>query len=297
MDEKVLVLAGACQSTMIYEYEVDDPQIEKVGGLYANKAVGGMGPGKALNFKKLGFSSSLYSVIGDDQPGDLVIDFLEENEIDFYYDIDEQGTNTHINVMNSKGERNAIRIINPSFEPAINLAKIEELIADHDYVGLNVNNFCREAIPLLKKHNKDIWCDLGDYEVDNDYFADFAEACEYVTMSGSKLEDPEQVVLDFIKQGKKQVVVTLGKQGAIGMTQESDLIKVPIIDDFKMVDTNGAGDSFFVGMLYSHIKRYSLEKAMQLSTIVSGLTISSAQLFNEKLSAEYVEGKYREYFA
>ena len=281
---------------MIYEYEMNNPKAMKVGNLYTNKTVGGMGPGKALNLKKLSFDSSLYSPIGNDQPGRYIKEYLNKNGIRFFYDYQEDGTNTHINVMDKNGDRNSIGIITPGCNYSMDFEKIERLIIDSDYICLNVNDFCRYAIPYIKKHKREIWCDLGDYENNNAYFDDFAKVSDYVTMSGSKLDNPQSVINKFIDDGKKQVVVTLGSEGSIGMDRERKLIYVPIINGFERIDTNGAGDTYFSAMLYCHSKNYSLEKSMRVATIAAGLTISSLELFNEKLSEEYLENLYSEYY-
>lgn len=297
MGKKVLVLANSAVTVMVYLYKQPDVKIQLQGNISANKTVGCMGPGKALNLSRLGLDTTLHTVFGNDQPGNFIKDYLRKEKIKFIQDIDPAGTNTHINIMDIAGNRNSIPIIIPTFDPEIDLDRLDTIIKEQNYIALNVNNYCRKAIPIIKKYHKDIWCDLGDYEVDNPYFNDFFEASAYVTMSGIKIKSSIDVLKKMIDSGKKIAVITNGSKGSIAMTAKNEIIETPIISEYKMVDTNGAGDSFFSGLLYGFIEGYSVKKSLQIATIIAGLTISSTELFNLELSPELVEKEYKKYYS
>ncbi|MDP4143685.1 MAG: PfkB family carbohydrate kinase [Bacillota bacterium] len=265
--------------------------------LWRIKVVGCMDPGKSLNLNRLGIETTLHTVFGADQPGEFIENYLKKENLNFIKDIDPAGTNTHINIMDKQGNRHPIHIIEPSFNPKIDLDRLEQVIKKQDYIALNVNNYCRKVIPIIKKHHKTIWCDLGDYEVDNAYFNDFFEVSTHVTMSGIKLKDQYNVLKNTIEKGKRLAVITNGSEGSIAQTDKGEFIETPIIKEYKMVDTNGAGDSFFAGLLYGAINGYSIKKSLQIATIVAGLTINSTELFNRKLSCELVENEYQKYFS
>lgn len=255
-----------------------------------------MGTGKSLNLKKLGFETTLQAYIGDDDYGRKIIEFFDKENIILDYDFDPAGTETHINLMDKHGSRISITTNSRSFEPKINYEKFEKLIINNDFIALNIYNYCRHLIPVIKKHNKEIWCDLGDYEPENNYFDDFAIGADYITMSSTHLKDYKLVMNKFIEMGKKLVVCTHGANGATALTPNGIFIDTPIIDEYKLIDANGAGDSFFSALLYSYSNGYSIEISMKIATIVAGLCITSKELCHPDLSIELVKSEYTKFY-
>ena len=293
MKNNVLVLGGTCYCTVVYLDELPEPKTQSIRSIGAHVTLGQMGTGKSLNLKHLGFNTTLQAYIGNDEYGKRIIDFFSDKNINFSYDYDSAGTENHINIMDSHGERISITTCKTSFEPVINYEKMENLIKNSDYIALNIYNYNRHLIPLIKKYTKEIWCDLGDYEPDNKYFDDFANAADYITMSSIYLKDYKSVMKRFLDAGKKMVVCTHGNKGATHLTKEGKYIDTPIIDDYKLVDANGAGDSFFSALMYAYSQGFSMEKSMKVATIVAGLCISSNELCHPELSIDLVKREYK----
>lgn len=78
--------------------------------------------------------------------------------------------------------------------------------------------------------------------------ADIMKISDEETRLLSGYEDPKEAAAELLRQGVGCVVVTLGKDGAILMTN-----KITVAEKGKVcnaVDTTGAGDSFWGGLLY-----------------------------------------------
>ncbi|HOV13307.1 MAG TPA: carbohydrate kinase family protein [Spirochaetota bacterium] len=296
MKNKVLVIGGTCYCTLVYLNNLPEPKTQHLWSNSFNSTIGSMGAGKSLNLNKLGLETTLHSYIGNDDNGKKIIDYFREENINYIYDFDPAGTESHINLMDKQGGRISITINSSTFKPEINFEKLEKLIIENDFIALNIYNYTRYLIPIIKKHNKEIWCDLGDYEPGNEYFKDFAEAADYITMSSIYLKDYKSVMKKFIDDGKRLVVCTHGSKGATALTPEGIFIETPIIDRYQPVDSNGAGDSFFSALLYSYSKGYPIEKSMKVATIVAGLCISSKELFNRNLTIKLLEEEYKKYY-
>ena len=200
--------------------------------------------------------------------------------------------------MNDIGERISIYVNYATFEPEIDLSKFEPIIANTDYLVLNIINYCRNLIPFAKKHQKEIWCDIHDYDGKNQYHIDFIESASYIFMSSDNLPDYKGFMEKLIQDGKKLVVCTHGKDGSTALTNTGKWIETPIIEEYnnRKVDTNGAGDSFFAGVLYGHSKGYDIEKCLKMGTIVSGLCVTSQDFVSKDLSPEYIENEYKKYY-
>jgi sugar/nucleoside kinase (ribokinase family) len=211
-------------------------------------------------------------------------------------DYDPAGTNTHINIMDIHGNRHPVKIIIPSADPDIDMDRLENLIAAHEIIALNVNPYCRKTIPIIRKYHQDIWCDLGDYETGNRYFDDFYEAASFVTMSGIHIKDQRSLLEKMISDGKKLAVITNGKEGSIALTESGELIETEAVTAYPRVDTNGAGDSFFAGLLYGHVNGHSVRQSVRMATIVAGLTVSSTELFSRDLSPAKLQAEYQKHY-
>ncbi|OHD15850.1 MAG: kinase [Spirochaetes bacterium GWD1_27_9] len=296
MKNKVLVVGGTCYCTLVNLNELPEPKTQHLWSSSSYSTIGHMGSGKSLNLNRLGLKTTLHSFIGNDDNGRKIIEYFKKEKINFVYDFDPAGTDTHINLMDKHGQRISITTNSPTFKPEIDLQKFEKLIEENDFIALNIVNYTRYLIPLIKKHNKEIWCDLGDYKPNDSYFNDFAENADYITMSSTYLDDYKQVMENLMSMGKKLVVCTHGSKGATALTLEGQFIETPIIDSYKLVDSNGAGDSFFSGLLYSHTQDYTIEKSMKIATIVAGLCIASKELFNEDLTTDLLKLEYKKYY-
>jgi sugar/nucleoside kinase (ribokinase family) len=301
--KNILVLGGVSFNTMIFFDEFPEPRTHTAYPKRFHEAGGSTGVGKALNLCQLGFEVVLHGVIGADEYGDKLQRLLARDHLEFIYDMDPAGTQRHVNVMNDAGGRISMILIPGTFEPEVNWSRIEPLIARSDYVALNIRNYCREAIPIIQKYGKPIWVDIHDYDGENSFHQDFIEAADVLLMSSEQMPDYRPFMRKQIEDGKQLVICTHGKEGAtaacpvLAEVTVSNFIEVPIIDAYKRFDTNGAGDSFFSGVLYGHAQRYDVEKCLRMGAIVSGLCITSPELAYEELSAELVEAEYQKYFS
>jgi ribokinase len=83
---------------------------------------------------------------------------------------------------------------------------------------------------------------------------------------------PEEVARDLIRAGVKQVVMTLGEQGALIVDASSSrpipAIRVPV------VDTTGAGDAFNAGIATALAFGANLQAAAEFGVIVGALAVT-----------------------
>jgi ribokinase len=84
--------------------------------------------------------------------------------------------------------------------------------------------------------------------------------------------EPEAVARRLIHSGVKQVVMTLGENGALIVTDKSS-IRVPAVR-MSAVDTTGAGDAFNAGLAIALACATSLEDAVRFATVTGGLAVT-----------------------
>ncbi len=83
---------------------------------------------------------------------------------------------------------------------------------------------------------------------------------------------PEQVGRELIASGVKQVVMTLGEQGALLVTA-SACRRFPALP-MQAVDTTGAGDAFNAGLATALAFGATLEEAVEVAVVAGGLAVT-----------------------
>lgn len=292
--ERILVLGAVSYNTLIYLDQFPRPEPHTVFARRWYETLGGTGAGKALNLAKLGFPVLLHALIGADDPGQKVQEYLRrEPLLEFHPGLDPQGTPRHTNLMDASGRRISIHVVPGTLEPDLELLAVEEKIAGCSCVVMSIVNYCRRMIPLVKKHHKPLWIDIHDYDGENPYHQEFIEAADYLQLSSDSLPDFRQFMWKMIEKGKKMVICTHGKEGSTGLTAEEGWREVPILSNYRYVDSNGAGDAFFAGSFYGFLNGRSLLECLRLGTISSGLCITSTELYFPGLSPAMLEEEYR----
>ena len=220
MKKKALVIGGVTYDTMIYMDKFPEPKPQTFFSNGFNQTVGGTGAGKSMALRRLGFQTTLHALIGNDAPGRKVRDYLRKEKVQFNYEVDPKGTEMHTNLMNSEGSRISIYMNYASFGPHVHLNRISGYIDKSDYILLNIINYARLAIPLIKKAGKEIWCDIHDYDGKNEYHREFIDSADYLFMSSDDLPDYKDFMEKMIISGKKAVICTHGAKGASAMTEK-----------------------------------------------------------------------------
>jgi ribokinase len=82
-------------------------------------------------------------------------------------------------------------------------------------------------------------------------------------------------------------VITTGKGGCV-FCDETGIHTSPAIDDFKTVDTTGAGDNFISGVIYGLVKGYNFEKCMRMGNIIGGYSTTQMGCFGKPITEQII---------
>ena len=83
---------------------------------------------------------------------------------------------------------------------------------------------------------------------------------------------------EMAKRGIHEMVVTLGEHGSVyndAVSGESGILGIVPVE--RMVDSTGAGDSFFSATVAARMRGWSLKQAAELGAKVASMTIQSEQ--------------------
>jgi sugar/nucleoside kinase (ribokinase family) len=289
---RALVLGGVSFNLMIYVDAFPAPAPQTLFPRRFHETIGSTGAGKALNLRRLGLQVILHELIGDDSCGHAVSAYLRDAGVDFIHDPAPDGTQRHVNLMDADGRRISLIVRPGPTNPSFDAERIEALIPQSGYVVLNISDYCRTLIPLIRLHGKAIWTDVHDYDGANAHHRDFVEAADFLFLSSDAMPDYRAFMEQQVAQGKSLVVCTHGRHGSTALTPAGEWIETPIVESYARKDTNGAGDAFFAGVLYGHARGLPIARCLRLGTIVGGLCVTSSELAYEGLTPALVESEY-----
>jgi acarbose 7IV-phosphotransferase len=293
----VLILGAVSYNTMVYLQKFPPPEPHTVFARNWHETLGGTGAGKALNLARLGIPVVLHALIGQDDYGQRVREYLSRQaNIELIFETDHQGTPRHINLMDAGGRRISIHVVPGTFSPDLNLPLVEALIQQSACVVMSIVNSSRDLIPLVKKHQKPLWIDIHDYDGKNPYHEDFITAADFLQLSSDSLPGYRIFIQQMVDQGKKWVVCTHGADGATGLSAEEGWVEVPSLSGYECADTTGAGDAFFAGCYYGFVRGYSLLSCLRLGTVASGLCVTSHELAHPNLTPGLLEAEFKKYY-
>lgn len=210
------------------------------------ETVGGTSAGKALSLTALGRTSLLHAVAGTDAEGIRVRESLRAAGVRTQW---EDGiTERHLNLMTREGGRVSLYLSTAQEGAGEQDDRLRDLMAQADAVVLDLAAEPLRLLPLARAVGTPIWVDVHDYDGTADYHRPFLDAADVVFCNADRLDDPMAFLRSRITAGAGLAVCTLGAEGAVAVDRHGVVHRVPAVP-VEVVDTNGAGDAFFAGVL------------------------------------------------
>lgn len=290
MTDHIFVAGGVSFDTVVQLETLPEPRQATLFARESYEVAGATSAGKALNLAALGHKVTLAAQFGADASGDFLQRRLERARINLRVLPDVQ-TEQHLNLMDAHGERISIFTVQRTFDPPVDVETFASTINAADAVVLDIINWSRKLIPLVKASGKELWCDLHDYDERNPYHQDYLDAADYVFLSAEALPDADRFRREHIAKGKQLVVTTHSVQGATALTRAGE-VKVPSYTAFGLTDSNGAGDAFMAGYLHGHLQGQGVRRCLELGSLVAALCVASRELVHTDLTPDYLQALY-----
>ena len=292
-----LILGGTTYDHIVTLPQLPAPQPQTIHTSPFHEGTGSTGAGKALTMHQLGLSTLLYSAIGDDWYGRQIVADLTARGVPGRYLTDPAGTERHVNIMDAQGQRISMFITQSSAQVAFDATELAGLIKESGCVVLNIIDYCRQLIPLLHSCPHPIWTDLHDYDGHNSYHQPFIDAEQYIHFSSDNLPVYRPVMAQLRAAGKKLVVCTHGAAGATLLTAEGQWLEQAAVPAPAIVDSNGAGDSFFAGFLYGFLQNEPAHKCLQYGALCGSWGVQTKGLGIGDRGGRQLEQAWRQHFA
>ncbi|PMQ02068.1 MAG: ribokinase [Dictyoglomus sp. NZ13-RE01] len=248
---------------------------------------GGKGSNQAICASRLGAEVYFVGCVGNDTFGEIAKNNFKRERInvDYLEVSSETHTGVALIVVDEKSGENMIvvapganmKVTKKTIDNAIEIIKDADVILTQFEIPIETVEYVVKVVKNIKKPklilnpaparevNPHIWEDI-DLITPN--------RSELEAISGITIEsrdDIERAVEKVISLGVKNVVVTLGKEGALVVNKEKSIY----VPSFKVdaVDTTGAGDAFNGGLAVALAEGKDLEEAVYFANAVAGLKV------------------------
>ncbi|WP_417510736.1 carbohydrate kinase family protein [Microbacterium sp.] len=273
---RVFVAGPATWNSIVVLDRLPDPVPHMQFAEETWETIGGTSAGKALSLAAAGVDAVLYALVGDDEAGHWIQDALAAAGVPVLWGESTQ-TERHLNLMTRGGERVSLYLASPSEQSGGVPEDVRAAIKGSEVVVLDLAAEPRRLLPVAAELGRRVWVDVHDYDGANEFHRPFLDAADAVFCNADKLSDPLAFLRSRVKAGTSFAVCTLGAEGAVAVDAAGEIFRVPAVP-VDVVDTNGAGDGFFAGVLAA-----TLDGALLPHALAAGAASASAVLRSRHL--------------
>ena len=260
--------------------------------------LGGGLPATLINLGRLGIETKIATELGTDIFSEFAKNKFSQNGVEptNLYEGDKIPLNITSAIILPK-DRTFFTYGKGSIEADDNAKeKFFQIAKDSKITMMQLGGFL-DVYKKLHKGGTKLVLDTGwDDDMSFEKYADYLEIADYYTPNQkeakkiSKTSTPEEAAQALTKYFDN-VVVKVDKDGCIGIDENGSFF-VPSIDEFKNVDSTGAGDAFLSGFMYGLFYDKPLKECVLLGNITGGKAVTKVGA----LSAYNTEQELLNYF-
>lgn len=249
------------------------PEINIPGGSVANAS---------CVCSMLGASVYFYDVLGENELNKTLLLDLQKHGINIdYINFVDGLTDSKCLIIVTPNERTILGVLHP--KPSVALSKSQIKLfrnASCIYTSMGMQYIIPDAYDSLmdfKYHGAFLAFDV-EYGFDDPYEKTILENADILFFnkfgfnSNRKDLSEEEYLTHLLESGVRIIVITLGKDGCRVKTKEHDFF-IPAYD-LKVVDTNGAGDTFNGSFLYGLSQGWEIFEVAQFATAAAGYCVT-----------------------
>jgi ribokinase len=284
MSKKIIVIGSLNMDIVIPTKTIPAIGETVLGGEYM-VVPGGKGANQAVAAARLGGSVTMIGCVGDDIFGNDLVKNLTENKVNVQYVKVMDKVTTGLAVITLKDGDNSI-IVSPganSFLSVDMVNDLEDIIREASILVLQMEipvETIQRSIQLASKHNVMVLLNPApamklsdDFLSQIDVLTPNESESEILTGISIKNVDDAKTAVDFLNnKGIKQVIITLGANGAV-YNKGSEIIH-KLGKKVKAVDTTAAGDSFTGALAIKLSNDIDIDSAIDFAMEVGALTVT-----------------------
>jgi ribokinase len=256
-----------------------------------NYYLGGKGANQAFALTRLGADTEMIGMVGDDNFGKAFIETFKKagTKVSNIMISSKIGTSIASILSNYQAENKIVVMHGANFEfNAKELKKVESELKNSDLVitQLELKPEIEEAIiKLCAKYKVPVQLNPAPaYKLSKEVLSKLTyitpNDLELSILTGMKtdtLENAKKAVKKLLSMGPKNVISTLGGNGAM-IGDKKGVRHIPGFK-VKVVDTVGAGDAFNGGFAYAISKGHNIDEAVRFANAVGALAVTKQGAF------------------
>lgn len=262
-----------------------------------HRYIGGSPTNVAMNAARLGLNASLVATVGNDGFGDYIFERLSNVGVDTTHikSLEHLSTSV-IFVSRSDGTPDFIPYREADsylYEEQISTETLSKTKIFHTTCFALSKNPAQELILKKAEEAFRLGCKLSiDLNYAKKLWHSQAEAlqviktyCKFNPLIKISEDDmqrlfekdlPHEEIFDFFhNEGVETVCLTLGSKGVKLAQKGQKLIEMPAIKIDEVVDTTGAGDAFWSGFLFAHIRKKTVQECLDVALKLAALKLQN----------------------
>ena len=256
---------------------------------------GGVSRNVVEDIANLELNPTYVSVVDETGMSDDVINKLKRHKVNTDYIVrSEDGLGTWLAIFNNEGD------VVASISKRPNLSRIKDVLKEHgdriisesDSVVVEIDmevDILKEIFKLCDKYGKKIFAVVSNMSIAmerrdllsrvscivcNDQEAGLLFSEEYMEMAPEQLQS---ILVDRIRKANiKMMVITMGEKGAVYASENGECGYCPP-QKVDVIDTTGAGDSFFAGVAVGLTYGKSLSESCGIGTRLASAVIATKE--------------------
>jgi pseudouridine kinase len=254
-------------------------------------ASGGVGRNVAEAIARAGGAVEFVTSVDATSQGDAVLAGLSEVGIraDRVVKTD-RGMGMWLAVLDHNGDLAASISQKPNLAPLEHLLETqgEEIVKNTDAVVIEFDlaeSVVNKIFGWAKQYEKPIYGIVGNLEVLmqrksminnlNLFICNKAEAEEFLGLTLTSPEECKMAARELTQGGLQTAVITMGEHGSVFYDRIRNEFGFVPCESVQVVDTTGAGDSFFSGTVFGLANGFGLGQSVECGTQLAAWTISS----------------------
>ncbi|XP_003473036.2 ribokinase isoform X2 [Cavia porcellus] len=288
-----VVVVGSCMTDLV-SLTARLPKIgETIHGHKFFIGFGGKGANQCVQAARLGAKTSMVCKVGKDSFGNDYIENLKQNGIstEFTYQTKDAATGAASIIVNDEGQNIIVIVAGANLllntedlrEAASVISRAKVMVCQLEITpatSLEALTMARNCGVKTLFNPAPAIADLAPqfYALSDVFCCNESEAEILTGLTVSSPEEAGKAALVLLRRGCQVVVITLGAEGCMMVSQTDPVPKHVHTEKVKAVDTTGAGDSF-VGALAFYLAYHphlSLEEMLQRSNRIAAVSVQTA---------------------
>ncbi|MEV7972195.1 PfkB family carbohydrate kinase [Cellulomonas sp. NPDC089187] len=269
----VIVAGPASWNTLIRVPQLPRGGAQTLVATGRRAGLGGTSAGKAVTLAALGVRTQLHTVLADDAEAAQIRAALTGVDLTVWPAVDGH-SEQHLNLMADDGGRLSVYLEVPQAPP--DAGPTPEQVAAADALVVDLAAWTPPLLAVARATGTLLCCDVHDDDGVAAFHRPWVEVADVLQVSADRLTDPVAYLRAAVDRGTRLAVCTRGEAGALACDATGfwEVDPTPA----SAVDSNGAGDAFFAGLLTGLLDGADIPTALAWASTAGAAAVSTPDL-------------------